>query len=155
MYVLGSMLYLPATDLRVPVPWWHRAVLGFEHDTQVFAAITEPTSNRPGELLVSVLDLDRWSQHSVLRCEAKDAPGVVEKVVGAVHYWNIALAETATVEGGRSHHVDLVCETYHGTASDPGPQPGDSIEGGVARVLHSRSLPPFPVPLVWHQLGKL
>lgn len=158
MYVLGSMIQLPSHEIRVPVPWWHRAPLGFEHDTQVFAAITEPTNNRPGEILVSVLDLNHWSQHTRLRYAADDAPGVVEKVLAEVEGWNIALAEAVTVEGGRSHHVDLLCETYRGpkAGDEPGKDsPEDRSPSDGLRIIARYPLPKFQVGLVWSRLARI
>ena len=150
MYVLGSMIHVPGPERRVPIPWWHRAALGFEHETQVFASITQPTRERPGELLVSVLDLDRWAEHKSLRYEREDAPGVVEDVLGDVPQWNIALGETVTVEGGRAHHVDLICETYRNPSARGQPV---SHNASDSPGFSQRSLRPFPVPFVWSRLG--
>jgi hypothetical protein len=43
-------------------------------------------------------------------CVAEDAPGVIEQALSIVKDWNIALAETITLEGGKRHRVELIIE---------------------------------------------
>ena len=117
MFILGDLINIPESETRIPLPWWHRAPLALESRTQVYLAITEPKKTRPGEarpgdLLVSVLDPSLWNQSFRIRCYYEDTPGVIAKVFGAAaaNGWNIALAETITVEGGNRHALEIICE---------------------------------------------
>lgn len=112
MHILGSMIRLDGNETRVPVPWWHRAPLGLETGTQVYVSVTDSQAGRPGDLLISVLDPSRWDQHIRINGLRDDAPGVIEQAFELVRDWNIALAETVTVEGGKLHYVELICEPY-------------------------------------------
>lgn len=110
MFILGSIIRLAPESAEIPLPWWHRAPLGMETDTQVYVSVTKPTGARPGDVLVSVLDPSNWEQQIIITCLRDDEPGVIEEVFSNVPLWNIALAETVTVESGKLHQVDLICE---------------------------------------------
>jgi ACT domain-containing protein len=110
VYILGSIIKLEDRRLEIPVPWWHRASLGLETSTAVSVSVTEAKDNRPGDLLVSVLDTMHWERNIHVCCVADDEPGVIEKALSIVKDWNIALAETITVEGGKRHRVELIIE---------------------------------------------
>jgi hypothetical protein len=110
VHILGSMIRLGPTDVRIPIPWWHRAPLGLETGTHVYVCVTEQRTNRPGDLLVSVLNPNCWEHHLSIGCRRPEEPGVVETVLRQVKKWNIALAETVTVNGGQQHQVDLIIE---------------------------------------------
>ena len=158
MQILGSMICIDENELRIPVPWWHRAPLGFETGTQVYVSVTEPQAGRPGDLLVSVLDPNRWDRHITVNCIQADAPGVIEQAFGLVHNWNIALAETVTIEGGRLHYVDVICEPYR---RDQEPVPPEEIEE-LSRALSARfeqaqvsAFRPLNTEIAWSRLGTI
>ena len=110
MYILGSIIKLENQSIEIPVPWWHRASLGFETATRVSVSITDAKDNRPGDLLVSVLNTMHWEFNIHVHCISEDEPGVIEKALSIVKDWNVALAETITLEGGKLHRVDLIIE---------------------------------------------
>src|SRR6266481_3264728 len=116
MFILGNLITIPETELRLPLPWWHRAPLAFESKTNVTLGLTAPKEDRPGDLLVSAINSDLWEQSWRIRCLYKDGPGIVAQVFSltANHYWNVAVAETVTVDGGRNHALDLICEPKSG-----------------------------------------
>lgn len=158
MQILGSMIRLDYEEVRVPVPWWHRAPLGFETGTQVYVSVTHPQAGRPGDLLVSVLDPNRWDQHIKVNCLRDDEPGVIEQAFELVHDWNIALAETVTVEGGKLHYVDLICEPYRQpprVASAEGiPQLAEALK---SRFKEGQVSPfrPLNTAIAWSRLGTI
>jgi hypothetical protein len=158
MHILGSMIRLNPEESRVPVPWWHRAPLGFETGTQVHVAVTDPKAGRPGDLLVSALDPNYWDKHILVSGLQDDQPGVIEQAFEIFHDWNIALAETVTVEGGASHHVHLICEPYSRSTT----KVSDEIILGLQESLGSRfrdarvsRFRPLNTRIVWSRLGIL
>lgn|GEM_PF-3082424 len=158
MHILGSMIRLYDEEARVPVPWWHRAPLGFETGTQVYVAVTDSQAGRPGDLLVSVLDPNCWNQHILVSCLQSDQPGVIEQAFDLVNEWNIALAETVTVERGKLHHVHLICEP-RGHLSTGVP---DKKIDKLSKVLESRfqrtrvsRFHPLNTNIVWSRLGTI
>jgi hypothetical protein len=158
MHILGSMIRLDREEPRVPIPWWHRASLGFETGTQVKVAVTASQAGRPGDLLISALDPNRWDQHIAVSCVRDDAPGVIEQAFDVVHDWNIALAETVTVEGGKLHYVDLICEPYR----QPPERPSHEVVAQLKAALDSRfatvqvsSFRPLNTNIAWSRLGTI
>ncbi|MFL5381726.1 MAG: ACT domain-containing protein [Longimicrobiaceae bacterium] len=158
MYILGSMIALNDGEARVPVPWWHRAPLGFETGTQVYVSVTESHASRPGDLLVSVMDPNQWSSHLSISCLQDDRPGVIEEAFRELRAWNIALAETVTVGGGKLHHVDLICERV---SHDQGQDLEESVERlretlqeQFAHVRVHR-FEPFNSRMEWSRLGRV
>lgn len=154
MFILSDLISLPAKDLGLPLPWWHRAPLAFQSGTDVFVALTEPTENRPGEIFVSVLNPNHWESMFRIRCRYAEGPGVISKAFGAVSNWNIALAETVTIEGSRIHQVELICEPF-------GIPKGDGDLDYLSRNLEKEgfeavSIERLRVPkpsIVWHRKG--
>jgi hypothetical protein len=158
MHILGSMIRLDYEEARVPIPWWHRASLGFETGTQVYVSVTDSQAGRPGDILVSVLDPNRWDQHISVNCVRADEPGVIEEAFELVHDWNIALAETVTVEGSKLHYVDLICEPYR---QPPKGVPGEGIvrlSGALKSRFQEAQVSPFrslKTNIAWSRLGTM
>lgn len=154
MFILGDLIRLPPKDLGLPLPWWHRAPLAFQSGTDVFVALTEPTENRPGEIFVSVLNPNHWESMFRIRCRYAEGPGVISRAFGAVNKWNIALAETVTIEGSRTHQIELICEPVGGSKA------GGSLDDlaselnkdGFQEVVIERLQVPKPA-IVWHRKG--
>lgn len=154
MFILGDLISLPSKDLGLPLPWWHRAPLAFESGTDVFVALTEPTEKRPGEIFVSVLNPNHWEAMFRVRCRDAEGPGVISRAFGAVSEWNIALAETVTIEGNRIHQIELICEPFGAFKEVNGL---DSLysrlknEGFESITIESLRLP--KPEIVWHRKG--
>jgi len=110
MQVLGNLLRLSEESTSLPLPWWHRAVLGLLHRTPVYIALLGSTNRPVGDLIVTVLNPENWGQMKILEGEHTDAPGVIKKVFEAVLPLNIAIAETVTIETGNKHHFCLFLE---------------------------------------------
>ncbi len=110
MQLLGDLIRLPKGINDLPLPWWHRSPLGLIHGTFVHLALVK-TSDRPvGDLVLSVIDPDKWDHLIQIECSERDKPGVIRKVFAAVKPLNIALAETATLETRITHRATLICE---------------------------------------------
>jgi hypothetical protein len=158
MFILGDLLSLSLTDQRLPLPWWHRAPLALESGTHVYVALTEPKEDRPGDILVSVLDPTHWDKIFRIRCYYEERPGVVAKVFGVVasHKWNIALAETVTVDGGRSHAVDLFCEPSGWPTIDPDISPlVEELRQSGFQVERQALLGPARPQILWTRVGEV
>lgn len=157
MHILGSMLVLDENEARVPVPWWHRASLGLQTGTQVYVSVTHAQAGRPGDLLISVLDPNRWDKHISINCLRPDEPGVIEKAFELVHDWNIALAETVTIEGGRLHYVDLICEPSpqmpRGEADDKAAHLRQALDDSLFLQAHVAPFRPLNTTIAWSRLG--
>lgn len=109
MQVLGDLVRLPSDASSLPLPWWQRAPLGFLHGTSVYVGLVQ--SNRPvGDIVVSVLDINKWDDLLRLECTHDDGKGVIASLMEAVFPLNIALAETVTTETGKQHQATLFCE---------------------------------------------
>ena len=109
MQVLGDLVKL-ANNNDLPLPWWHRAPLGLQSETWCYVAIVE-SENRPApDLIISVLNPSNWDKMMRVRCIHHDTPGAVSKVIDLVEDFNIALAESVTLQAGEFHDITLVCE---------------------------------------------
>ena len=155
MFILGDLIRLPVDeDKGLPLPWWYRAPLAFESGTDVFVALTDSLEDRPGEIFVSVLNPNHWDEMFRLRCRYAEEPGVISRVFGATSAWNIALAETVTIEGSRTHQLDLICEPFGQETADTDLEhlrsrlDADGFEDVVIQRLR------LPEPKIdWHRKG--
>lgn len=156
MFILGDLLRTDGCHEKLPAAWWHRAPLGFETGTQVFVSLTERRESRPGDLLVSVLNPNRWGKSFRIRCSYEDKPGVLARLfmLAKEHAWNIALAETATTEG-RVHRLNLICEPqYPGAADIPPGEIGEALQSrGFLDVSVNNIVAPEPIQ--WHRLAQV
>jgi predicted amino acid-binding ACT domain protein len=94
---------------KLPLPWFHRGALSFSSGTQVYLAYIKPKVRPLGEIVASVLpprDLHKVRRLTII---ADDAPGMVSKIVSFLPKLelNIVLAETAVINAGQRHYVDL------------------------------------------------
>lgn len=119
MQVLGDLIKLPLDRSDIPLPWWHRAPLGFQTYTKCFVSLIEGQNRPVGDLVVSVLDpFDR--KHMLrIECRRRDQPGVVAEATEIVSDFNIALAESITMQAGALHDVTLICEPVNLKNSKP------------------------------------
>jgi hypothetical protein len=109
LQVLGDLIRLPLDGESLPLPWWQRAPLGFLHGTGVYVGLVQ--SSRPvGDIVVSVLDINKWDNILRLQCTHDDEGGVLASLMDAVLPLNIALAEAVTTETGKEHLATLFCE---------------------------------------------
>lgn len=119
MQVLGDLIKFPEDDPdSLPIPWWHRAPLGFFNGTSVFLALMRKERRPIGDLIVSVLDPGQWNNLIYLECKKEDEPGVLADVCKAAFPLNIALSESVTVDSGTMHHLALAIEPLSGQETD-------------------------------------
>lgn len=145
MQVLGDLVKLPGNNY-LPLPWWHRAPLGFQSKTWCYVAVVESEKRPVADLIVSVLNPDNWNKMLRIKCTHPDEPGVVSKAISNVSDFNIALAETVTMKAGELHEITFVCEPVGGTADVPSKLQLEKrlIDAGFCDVrIHTYDLKPF------------
>src|SRR5213075_404237 len=96
----------------LPLPWWHRAPLGLIHGTSVYVAILQNRSRPVGDIIVSVLNPDKWENMLRVECKHEDGPGVILQALKAVSCVNIALGEAVTIETGSHLSSCFICEAF-------------------------------------------
>jgi hypothetical protein len=120
MYILTSRLVALKGD-SIPLPWYHRAPLGFMSGTPVHVALQTPPRPEPGarwrprafgDLLISVVDPANWRHVREITASRADEPGVLADVYQAAPPLNIVFAEAVTVDGGSRHEAQLVLEPF-------------------------------------------
>lgn len=109
MQVLGGLVKI-TDEMSLPLPWWHRAPLGLQSGTNCYVAIVDNQARGVPDLIVSVLNPSNFDRMLWLRFRSAEGPGVVKQIISHLTDVNIALAESATLEGGLEHQVTLVCE---------------------------------------------
>lgn len=109
MQVLGDLVRLPSLN-ALPLPWWHRAPLGLQSGTRCYVAWVKNQTRDVPDIVVSVLRPTQSQKMVWLRMVGKEKPGVVLDAIRQLTDVNIALAESATLEGGAMHEVTFVCE---------------------------------------------
>ncbi|MBX3404434.1 MAG: hypothetical protein KF699_13565 [Phycisphaeraceae bacterium] len=164
MQVLGDLVKLSVQEDPsglLPVPWWHRAPLGLHSNTPVYIAITASSGDgsgpddRPGDLLLSVLDPNTWHDLALLTCSTSDKPGLLTKAFAIVPPLNIALAEAATMVEHRQdgkvqriHQVTVVCEPRGATKSAM--EHRDRVEAAMRDQGWTTRMEQMDMPLVSH-----
>ncbi len=109
MQVLGDLIKLPDNHY-LPLPWWHRAPVGLQSKTWCYIAIVESKTRPVPELIISVLNPSNWDKMIRVRCTHPDELGAVSKAITEVKDYNIALAESSTLQAGELHEITLMCE---------------------------------------------
>jgi predicted amino acid-binding ACT domain protein len=115
MQVLGDLIKLPDNNY-IPLPWWHRAPLGFQSKTWCYVALVESKKRPVPDVIVSVLDPSNRDKMLRIKCTHPDEPGVISKAITIVKKFNIALAETVTAKMGELHDITFVCEPVDGNS---------------------------------------
>jgi len=142
MEVLGSLIKLRSNN-SLPLPWWHRAPLGFIHGTTIHMALVKNKSRQEPtvDLILSVLDPTKWKYVIRVDVWGNDRPGFISKVYDSVFPLNIAITETVTLETGEKHHITLICEPKD-NAAIKGMQPLEYIERERKRITDKLALYP-------------
>lgn len=162
MQILGDLIHLDKTRSMnwLPLPWWHRAPLGLANNTTVFVSLVgRAGSDRPGELIVSVLDPERQSQTFLLECSKPDRPGILSEILKILSKHNIALAESVTLcdhlsdrGGSHKHSVTLVCENQGpGNVKDAMSSATQALQELQWEVRQKEMF--LPMQLQWHSVG--
>lgn len=112
MQVLGDLIALPMDRPGVlPLPWWHRAPLGFQSGTRAYVAFVPSGGNRAcGDIFLSLLNPNKWRETVNLYCKGVDQPGFLSAAISSAADANIALAESITCESGERHELSMVIE---------------------------------------------
>jgi hypothetical protein len=151
--VLGDLISLPKNN-DLPIPWWHRAPLGLQSRTWCFVALVRSRQRPVPDLIVSVLDPSNWASLRRIRCLHVDEPGVISKAVNTVPEFNIALAESATLQSGEFHEVTLFCEPPRASSKLPS---NETLKKRLEAVGFCKiTVNSFDsLPVVWQDAGEI
>jgi hypothetical protein len=153
MQVLGDIVELrPELDC-LPLPWWCRAPLGLLNRTPVYVALLKKSRRIVGDVIVSVLDPNKWESIIRVECRGPDEPGVIANVLDAVKELNVALAETVTIETGEMHQAILICE---GSKSESArahvPRVMDKLTKAGFKEFRVDPYARLPLPVLKHEI---
>ncbi|MDA0364684.1 MAG: hypothetical protein O3B31_03110 [Chloroflexi bacterium] len=108
MFVLGDLVGIPETDTRIPLPWYHRAPLGFKTGTRVYVSLTDALPDRPGDILISSMLPHAWNRLVRLRAEAANEMGLLNAVLERLEGWNVEIAENVSYDGGNTFAMEFL-----------------------------------------------
>jgi hypothetical protein len=112
MEILAGLVKL-TDDEHLPAPWFNRPSLGLLSNTAVSLGVLKSrgTVNAPPDIIVTPLDTGILHYTVSIIVDFKERPGVVYDVLSKIpRSFNIALAETVTVDQRTKHRVTLVLE---------------------------------------------
>ena len=97
----------------LPAPWFNRPALGLQTNTAVRIGVvaTPENSHAPPDIIVTPLRTDRLHSTASIVIDLNERKGAVYTVLEQIGTeFNIALAETLTVDGRTRHRMTLVLE---------------------------------------------
>ena len=110
MQVLGELMLIDPSFEKIPLPWYHRAPLGFENNTNVSVTLIENVTRPICDIVISIFEPDQWKNLYRFSLIKKEQPGVINNIFESIPNWNIVLTESVTQEGGINHITSLICE---------------------------------------------
>lgn len=112
MEILAGLVNLVDDD-HLPAPWFNRPSLGLLSNTAVTLGVLESTENSdaPPDIIVTPLEAGIMHYTVSVIVDFDEKPGVVYKALRKISTnFNIALAETVTINQRSQHRVTLVLE---------------------------------------------
>jgi len=117
MEILAGLVNLD-DDVHLPAPWFNRPSLGLVSNTAVSVGVLtsqrltpKGTASAPPDIIVTPLDVGIMHSTVSVVVDFTERPGVVYKILSKIpRSFNIALAETVTVDQRTKHRVTLVLE---------------------------------------------
>lgn len=112
MEILAGLVQLDKPDL-LPTPWFNRPSLGLVTNTDVRIGVLKATSRQdaPPDIIVTPLKTDRLHFTASVMIDLEERTGAVHEALRNVKdVFNIALAETVTIDQRTRHRITLVFE---------------------------------------------
>jgi hypothetical protein len=112
MEILAGLINLVDDD-HLPAPWFNRPSLGLQSNTAVELGVLKSTenSNAPPDIIVTPLQTGIMHYTVSVIVDFTERPGVVYDVLKKISTkFNIALAETVTINQRSQHRVTFVLE---------------------------------------------
>lgn len=112
MEILGGLVKL-TDDEHLPAPWFNRPSLGLVSNTAVSLGVLKSRGNSdaPPDIIVTPLQTGIMHQTVSVIVDFEERPGVVYDVLSKISLkFNIALAETVTIDQRTMHRITLVLE---------------------------------------------
>jgi len=124
------------------LPWYHRAPLGLLSGTNIHVGLqarhsapTEDMPSRPfGDLIISAVDPENWSNVREINASKVDQPGVLADIYELAQPLNIVFAEAVTVDSGSRHDARLLVEPYFRELEDDPEKVKERVERGVRDI---------------------
>ncbi len=113
MDILGGLVRLDQRG-QLPVPWFNRPGLGLASGSIVHLGLipSQMGTTVPPEIIVTPLNIDRWSSTMVLTIDFIERSGSLLNILQSISSsFNIALAESVTLHQRKTHRVSLVLES--------------------------------------------
>jgi hypothetical protein len=114
MEILAGLVNLNPNSNILPVPWYNRPALGLISNTEVHIGVVkasagEPTS--PPDIIVTPLVTARLRSMVSVTIDLSEKPGALFEALSLIRErFNIALAESVTVDQRTKHRITLVLE---------------------------------------------
>lgn len=112
MEILAGLVQLDKPNL-LPAPWFNRPSLGLVTNTAVRIGVLKATNptGAPPDIIVTPLKTDRLHCTASVIIDLEERPGAVHEALRHVrNTFNIALAETVTIDQRTRHRITLVLE---------------------------------------------
>ena len=112
MEILAGLVRLIERNV-LPAPWFNRPSLGLVTNTPVNIGVLKAAhpTDAPPDIIVTPLRTDRMHYTTSVVIDLKERPGAVYEVLNQLQKdFNIALAETVTIDQRTRHQITLLLE---------------------------------------------
>ncbi len=114
MEILAGLVTLNPTSHTLPVPWFNRPALGLASNTQVHIGVVKTSGGAPispPDIIVTPLVTARLRSTISVTIDLREKPGALLEALSLIKKrFNIALAESITIDQRTKHRITLVLE---------------------------------------------
>jgi hypothetical protein len=122
MEILAGLVNLNSTSDKLPVPWYNRPALGLASNTEVHIGVVKTSTGAltyPPDIIVTPLVTARLRSMVSVTIDLREKRGALFEALSLIQKrFNIALAESITVDQRTKHRITLVLEPTHGYLDD-------------------------------------
>jgi hypothetical protein len=114
MEILAGLVNLNPNSNILPVPWYNRPALGLISNTEVHIGVVKASAGKPAsppDIIVTPLVTARLRSMVSVTIDLSEKPGALFEALSLIQErFNIALAESVTVDQRTKHRITLVLE---------------------------------------------
>src|SRR6185295_2988655 len=122
MEILAGLVNLNPNSNILPVPWYNRPALGLISNTEVHIGVVKASAGKPTappDIIVTPLVTARLRSMVSVTVDLDEKPGALFEALSLIQErFNIALAESVTVDQRTKHRITLVLEPSPGYLDD-------------------------------------